>query len=146
MLQGETKPIRRLVEARFDEIKAITEGARPTLPPDTSSWCASRAEVSAYRGKLISGDNVQGPGSVWEDERWEKRGTPPPHPVLLAPRLQHVTWVCREEVAAIPTYVHKRLAPMMRLLKDGPQQRGRRQHDSCAGDAGSQQDQQAQPK
>ena len=38
MLQGETKPIRRLVEARFDEIKAITEGGRPTLPADTSSW------------------------------------------------------------------------------------------------------------
>jgi hypothetical protein len=38
LLQGETKPIRRLVEARFDEIKAITEGARPMLPPDTSSW------------------------------------------------------------------------------------------------------------
>ncbi|KAI8467800.1 MAG: hypothetical protein J3K34DRAFT_386704 [Monoraphidium minutum] len=38
MLQGETKPIRRLVEARFDEIKAITEGSRPLLAPDTSSW------------------------------------------------------------------------------------------------------------
>lgn len=38
MLQGETKPIRRLVEARFDEIKAITEGGRPLLSAETSSW------------------------------------------------------------------------------------------------------------
>ena len=38
MLQGETKPIRRLVEARFDDIKATTEGSQPVLPQETSNW------------------------------------------------------------------------------------------------------------
>lgn len=73
MLQGDTKPIRRLIEARFDEIKAITEGGRPTLPPDAATW------------------------------------------------LQQVTWVCREEVAACPAYIHKRLAPLVTMLKAGCQ-------------------------
>jgi hypothetical protein len=46
MLQGDTKPIRRLIEARFDEIKAITEGggsssgagAGAVLPAAMSGW------------------------------------------------------------------------------------------------------------
>lgn len=80
MLQGETKPIRRMVEARFDDIKAITEGPRPTLPPETSGW------------------------------------------------LQRVTWVCREEVAACPAYIHKRLAPLMALVKADGQEVHTQQH------------------
>ncbi|KAF8063707.1 DTX14 [Scenedesmus sp. PABB004] len=38
MLQGETKPIRRLIEGRFDDIKAITEGPTPYLDPELGSW------------------------------------------------------------------------------------------------------------
>lgn len=38
MLQGETKPIRRHIEARFDEIKAITESPHPFLDMELSSW------------------------------------------------------------------------------------------------------------
>lgn len=55
MLQGETKPIRRLIEARFDEVKAITEGPRPTLPADVGAWLQQvtwvcREEVAACPG------------------------------------------------------------------------------------------------
>lgn len=38
MLQGETKPIRRLIEGRFDDIKGITESQTPYLDPELSSW------------------------------------------------------------------------------------------------------------
>jgi hypothetical protein len=38
MLQGDTKPIRRLIEGRFDHIKAITESHTPYLDPELSSW------------------------------------------------------------------------------------------------------------
>jgi hypothetical protein len=38
MLQGETKPIRRVIEGRFDEIKAITESGRPTMAPEMCTW------------------------------------------------------------------------------------------------------------
>lgn len=38
MLQGETKPIRRHIEARFDEIKGITESPHPFLDMELSSW------------------------------------------------------------------------------------------------------------
>mmetsp|Transcript_23684 Transcript_23684/g.51987 ORF Transcript_23684/g.51987 Transcript_23684/m.51987 type:complete len:244 (-) Transcript_23684:1039-1770(-) len=38
MLQGETKPIRRLIEARFDEIKGITESKNPVLDMELSDW------------------------------------------------------------------------------------------------------------
>lgn len=38
MLQGETKPIRRHIEARFDEIKGITESPHPYLDMELSSW------------------------------------------------------------------------------------------------------------
>ncbi|GLC44483.1 hypothetical protein PLESTB_000068500 [Pleodorina starrii] len=38
MLQGDTRPIRRVVEARFDEIKAITESREPYLPVELSAW------------------------------------------------------------------------------------------------------------
>lgn len=65
MLQGETKPIRRLIEGRFDDIKAITESHTPYLDPELSSW------------------------------------------------LQGITWVCREEVTVCPSYVHRRLSPML---------------------------------
>jgi hypothetical protein len=51
MLQGDTKPIRRLVEARFDEIKAITEGSRPMLPPEVGSWCVAGYRKAAGQGR-----------------------------------------------------------------------------------------------
>ena len=38
MLQGETKPIRKLVEVRFDEIKTITESKNPILDMELSDW------------------------------------------------------------------------------------------------------------
>jgi hypothetical protein len=38
MLQGETKPIRRVIEGRFDEIKAITESGRPNMTPEMCTW------------------------------------------------------------------------------------------------------------
>lgn len=40
MLQGEgqTKPIRRVVERRFDEIKVVTESKDPFLPVELSAW------------------------------------------------------------------------------------------------------------
>lgn len=38
MLQGETKPIRRLIEARFDEIKQVTESKQPLLDMELSNW------------------------------------------------------------------------------------------------------------
>lgn len=42
-----------------------------------------------------------------------------------------MTWVCREEVAACPIYIHKRLAPLMQLVKaDNPHRRQRQQQDS----------------
>eukprot|EP00775_Hariotina_reticulata_P009065 gene9065-9235_t len=70
MLQGETKPIRRLIEARFDDIKAITECSTPFLDIELSSW------------------------------------------------LQGITWLCREEVTTCPSYIHRRLDPLLQLLKD----------------------------
>lgn len=69
MLQGDTKPIRRLIEARFDEIKAITESARPFLDHEISAW------------------------------------------------LQGITWLCREEVKVCPSYVHRRLHPMLSAVR-----------------------------
>jgi hypothetical protein len=39
MLQGDTRPLRRFVEARFDEIKVITESREPYLPVELSAWC-----------------------------------------------------------------------------------------------------------
>uniref|UniRef100_A0A7S0S0S2 Uncharacterized protein n=1 Tax=Chlamydomonas leiostraca TaxID=1034604 RepID=A0A7S0S0S2_9CHLO len=38
MLQGETKPIRRVIEARFDEIKIITESKHPVFELEMSDW------------------------------------------------------------------------------------------------------------
>eukprot|EP00798_Chlamydomonas_sp_ICE-L_P016311 gene16311-22499_t len=38
MLQGDTKPIRRLIEARFDEIKQVTESKNPLLDMELSNW------------------------------------------------------------------------------------------------------------
>lgn len=38
MLQGDTKPIRRIVEGRFDEIKVVTESKDPFLPVELSAW------------------------------------------------------------------------------------------------------------
>ena len=38
MLQGDTKPIRKLVEVRFDEIKTITESKNPVLDMELSDW------------------------------------------------------------------------------------------------------------
>lgn len=38
LLQGDTKPVRRLVEARFDEIKQITESKSPILDVEISNW------------------------------------------------------------------------------------------------------------
>jgi len=38
MLQGDTKPARRLIEARFDDIKAVTESGTPFLDIELSSW------------------------------------------------------------------------------------------------------------
>ena len=31
-------------------------------------------------------------------------------------RLQEVTWLCREEVKNCPPYIHKKLAPMVKIL------------------------------
>ena len=55
MLQGETKPIRRTIEGRFDEIKVITESSRPMLPASLSHWLQEvtwvcREEVQACPG------------------------------------------------------------------------------------------------
>lgn len=38
MLQGNTKPVRRLIEARFDEIKILTESRNPILDIELSGW------------------------------------------------------------------------------------------------------------
>ena len=38
MLQGDTKPIRRLVEGRFDEIKVLTESRNPYMPIELADW------------------------------------------------------------------------------------------------------------
>jgi hypothetical protein len=38
MLQGDTKPIRRCIESRFDDLKIITESAKPVLPVDVAAW------------------------------------------------------------------------------------------------------------
>ncbi|KXZ55766.1 hypothetical protein GPECTOR_2g1316 [Gonium pectorale] len=46
MLQGDTKPIRRVVEARFDEIKSITESKEPYLPVELSAWQVMIQEVT----------------------------------------------------------------------------------------------------
>lgn len=37
-LQGETKPIRRIIESRFEEIKAITESSHPVFEAELSNW------------------------------------------------------------------------------------------------------------
>jgi hypothetical protein len=55
MLQGETKPIRRVIEGRFDDIKAITESSRPMLPANLGHWLQQvtwvcREEVQACPG------------------------------------------------------------------------------------------------
>ena len=61
-------------------------------------------------------------------------------------RLQNVTWVCRAEVAAFPAYMHKRLSPMLQLLREGAQQQARRHQDQPATDAEAQQQDQQQQK
>lgn len=38
MLQGETKPIRRLIEHHFEDIKIITESKNPYLSIDLANW------------------------------------------------------------------------------------------------------------
>jgi hypothetical protein len=54
MLQGETKPIRRIIEGRFDEVKAIAEGPRAVLPPETASWCVMGGGMWVWlRGGLL---------------------------------------------------------------------------------------------
>lgn len=70
MLQGETKPIRRLIEARFDEIKVITESKNPFLSLELSDW------------------------------------------------VQEITWLCREEVKNCPGYIHRRLEPVVQLIRE----------------------------
>eukprot|EP00879_Flechtneria_rotunda_P011937 GHRR01012468.1.p1 GENE.GHRR01012468.1~~GHRR01012468.1.p1 ORF type:complete len:238 (+),score=52.79 GHRR01012468.1:262-975(+) len=57
MLQGETKPIRRLIEAQFDDIKALTESPKPYLDPEISSWLQGitwvcREEVTVCPGYI----------------------------------------------------------------------------------------------
>ena len=68
----------------------------------------------------------------------------PPTHLLASCRLQQVTWVCREEVAACPSYVHKRLAPLMRLLKTDAQQH-HQQRQGQKHNPQQQQQQQQQP-
>ena len=38
MLQGETKPIRRIIEGRFEEVKGITESKNPMFELELSDW------------------------------------------------------------------------------------------------------------
>eukprot|EP00878_Enallax_costatus_P033231 GHUV01036633.1.p1 GENE.GHUV01036633.1~~GHUV01036633.1.p1 ORF type:complete len:177 (+),score=61.81 GHUV01036633.1:400-930(+) len=70
MLQGETKPIRRLIEARFDDIKGITESQQPYLEFELSAW------------------------------------------------LQGITWLCREEMTVCPSYIHRRINPLLRVVDE----------------------------
>lgn len=39
-------------------------------------------------------------------------------PMLAAGRLQGVTWLCREEVIVCPAYVHRRISPLLRAVKE----------------------------
>lgn len=39
-LQGDTKPVRRLIEGKFDDVKAATESGGQ-LPVDLAEWCAA---------------------------------------------------------------------------------------------------------
>jgi hypothetical protein len=52
--------------------------------------------------------------------------------------MQQVTWVCREEVTACPAYIHKRVAPLMGLIKADSHQ----QQQHHAGHGGTQPQQQ----
>lgn len=38
--------------------------------------------------------------------------------LLLLCRLQGITWLCREEITTCPSYIHRRLDPLLQLLKD----------------------------
>jgi len=38
LLQGDTKPIRRVVESRFEEIKGVSESKRPFFEIGVSDW------------------------------------------------------------------------------------------------------------
>jgi hypothetical protein len=49
-LQGQTKPLRRAVEARFDEIKAVTESPDPVFDAEMSEWWVPGA-LLGRRGK-----------------------------------------------------------------------------------------------
>jgi hypothetical protein len=123
MLQGETKPIRRHIEARFDEIKSITESSHPYLDMELSSWWVCQAGRVCWRrgGQLVSGVWLCWPQTLealcWRCCPCHQPGVfalpLPPH---LA-RLQNVTWVCRQEVTVCPAYVHRRLQPLLQSAK-----------------------------
>lgn len=38
-------------------------------------------------------------------------------PLIIVRRLQEVTWLCREEVRSFPPYIHRRLKPVMQMIK-----------------------------
>ncbi|KAL6747532.1 hypothetical protein V8C86DRAFT_1308974 [Haematococcus lacustris] len=42
-LQGDTKPLRRAIESRFDDIKRVTESADPTFDLEQSEWLQNLA-------------------------------------------------------------------------------------------------------
>lgn len=131
MLQGDTKPIRRLVESRFDDIKAVTEGTSPVLPVETSTWC------EPWRSRRAPCGHPSGAVSLCV--RREHAAAAPLTPPLMCAttaggRLQSITWVCREEVAAFPAYIHKRVAPLVQLATGDVQQQCMR---SCSRGGGS---------
>jgi hypothetical protein len=52
-LQGDTKPVRKLIEARFDDVKIKTESKSPMLDIDLSEWLQEitwlcREEIRAF--------------------------------------------------------------------------------------------------
>ena len=70
MLQGDTKPIRKLVEVRFDEIKTITESKSPVLDMERSDWSVGEGGGQ----EVLPEADATGQGNRW----WgglEGRGT-----------------------------------------------------------------------
>jgi len=119
--------VRRLIEGRFDEIKAATEArGEGALPLELSEWCGPAAAAAAAARRCphrscAAGGAIGGLAlslAAAADAR-------PPHPLRPATaippapnRIQSICWVCREEVRGFPPYVRRRLAPLLPALHE----------------------------
>lgn len=145
LLQGDTKPIRRVLESRFEEIKQVAESKHPFFEISVSDWWVARnpgalhVRAGAPRSGLHGLDVVRALVCACTNGRLgcERRQLPsgsatcstcrvlqcarrvraPSGPPLPSRRLQEMTWLCREEVRSFPPYIHRRLRGLMQVVR-----------------------------